>query len=86
MIERARLALQHLWQKRADHHKHRADVQHKGRIPFDRVGVEDRAVMHKPGAVEQDVERPEFVGERRNRLIVGDVEPPRRNQRIDQRG
>ena len=86
MIEAPDSALQHLWQKGADHHEHRAHVEGEGRVPVERLGVEDRAVMDKAGAVEQHVERPELGGQCRDRVVLGHVEPAGRDQRVGERG
>ena len=48
----------------ADRHVHRAHVEVEAEVPVLRRAVEDRAVVDVAGAVEQDVERRQFVGER----------------------
>jgi len=42
--------------------------------------------MDETGAVEQDVKGPQFVGERGDRLPIGDIEPARRDKGFRQVG
>ena len=49
---------------RLDRHVHRAHVEVEAEVPVLRRAVEDRAVVHVAGAVEQDVERRQLVDQR----------------------
>ena len=50
-------ALDHAGQGGADGVEHASDVEGEGEVPLLVLGVEDGALVHEAGAVEQDVER-----------------------------
>jgi hypothetical protein len=67
--------LQHAGQEGADGAEHRAHVQRERELPLLLGGVQDGAVMHDAGAVEQDIDRPGLLRRRDDRRGIGRVQP-----------
>ena len=53
---------------------------------LDRHFVDQATEMHKPGAVEQDVDRPELIGQRADRNAVPDIETAGRDKGLGEIG